>query len=121
MTDKEMNREIRKQRRLEKLQSNAPVCGTCGEADYRVLERHHVAGRKHDPATVVICRNCHRKVTDEQKDHPSCQPGAESPLHAIGLFLLGLADLLELIIEKLSEFGLALIERVAPETGEARP
>lgn len=117
MTDKELARETRKQRRLEKLRSNSPLCGTCGEADDRALERHHVAGRKFDPATMVICRNCHRKVTDDQKDHPAFKAGGDSPLHAIGLFLLGLADLLELVIDKLSEFGLALIERAAPQTG----
>lgn len=120
MTDKELAREIRKQRRLERLGSNLPVCGTCGETDERTLERHHVAGRKHDSATVVTCRNCHRKVTDDQKDHPAFNPAAAPVLHAIGLFLLGLADLLELAIEKLSAFGLVLIERAAPAGGEAR-
>lgn len=42
-------------------------------------------------------------------------------LHAIGLFLIGLADLLELILQKLTEFGLALIERAALKTGQAQP
>jgi hypothetical protein len=120
MTDKELAREIRKQRRLEKLGSNNPICGTCGECDYRVLERHHVAGRKHHSDTVVICRNCHRKVSDDQKDHPGCEPDTDQLLHAIGLFLIGLADLLELVLQKLTEFGLALIDRAASETGEAR-
>lgn len=121
MTDKELAREIRKQRRLEKLGSNDPICGTCGEPDYRTLERHHVAGRKHDPDTVVICRNCHRKVSDDQKDYADPAPGSDQLLHAIGLFLIGLADLLELVLQKLTEFGLALIERAAPATGETQP
>jgi hypothetical protein len=121
MTDKELAREIRKQRRLEKLGSNDPICGTCGERDYRTLERHHVAGRKHDPDTVVICRNCHRKVSDDQKAHPGFEPGSDQLLHTIGLFLLGLADLLELVLQKLTEFGLALIDLAAPQTGEAQP
>lgn len=121
MTDKELAREIRKQRRLEKLGSNAPVCGTCGECDYRVLEKHHVAGRKHDPDTVVICRNCHRKVSDDQKDHPTVEPGSDPMLHTIGLFLLGLADLLELVLQKLTEFGLLLIDQAALQAGEAQP
>lgn len=111
MTDRELAREIRKQRRLEKLGSDRPICGTCGERDYRTLERHHVAGRKHDPDTVFICANCHRKVTDDQKDHPAIGAKADAMLAAIGMFLLGLVDLLELVIEKLSAFGLALIER----------
>lgn len=119
MTDKELAREIRKQRRLEKLGTNSPICGTCGETDYRVLEKHHVAGRKHDPDTVIICRNCHRMASDDQKDHPAIGSDADAMLSAIGMFLLGLADLLELVIDKLASFGLALIER-AKLAGDAQ-
>ena len=36
-------------------------------------------------------------------------------LDSIGHFLLGLADMLRLIVEKLSAFGLALIERAMPK------
>ncbi len=118
MTDKELAREIRRQRRLEKLGSDKPICGTCGEADYLTLERHHVAGRKHDPDTVFICANCHRKVTDDQQDHPAIDAKADAMLAAIGMFLLGLVDLLELVIDKLSAFGLALIERANVAGGE---
>jgi len=119
MTDKELAREIRKQRRLEKLGTNSPICGACGEADYRTLEKHHVAGRKHDPDTVITCRNCHRKVPDDQKDHPAIDANADAMLSAVGMFLLGLADLLELVIDKLAAFGLALIER-AKLAGDAQ-
>lgn len=124
MTDKELAREIRKQRRLEKLGTNSPICGTCGESDCRVLERHHVSGRKYDPNTAITCRNCHRKVTDDQKGHPAIDANADAMLSAIGMFLLGLADLLELVIDKLAAFGLALIERAKlagdDQAGEAR-
>jgi hypothetical protein len=119
MTETEIKREIRKQRRLERLGSNTPICGTCGESDDRTLELHHVAGQKFDAATVPICRNCHRKVSDDQKDHPACPATADKYLHAIGLFLLGLADLLRLAIEKLVEFGNGLIARAAIADGRA--
>jgi len=121
MTDKELAREIRKQRRLEKLGSNSPLCGECGERDWRCLELHHIADFGCDDGTVILCRNCHRKVSDDQKGHPAFNPAADATLHSIGRFLLGLADLLRLAIEKLAEFGLALIERAAPQTAEVRP
>ena len=111
MTEKELAREIRKQRRLERLGTNEPICGTCGFSHDAALEKHHVAGRKHDSATAITCRNCHRIVSDDQKDHPAFDPAADSLLQTIALFLLGLADLLELAIEKLTEFGLALFDR----------
>ena len=117
MTDKELAHETRKQRRLEKLRSNSPHCGECGEGDWRCLELHHIADYGCDDCTVILCRNCHRKVSDDQKDHPAFDPAADPMLHAIGRFLLGLADLLRLAIEKLTAFGLALIERAAPQTG----
>lgn len=113
MDDIELARETRRQRRLEALGTNEPRCGTCGERDDRVFEGHHVAGRKNDSATVIVCRNCHRKVSDDQEDHPPFDKAADPLLQAIGHFLLGLADLLRLAIEKLSEFGHALIERAA--------
>lgn len=121
MTDNELAREIRKQRRLEKLGCNSPLCGECGESDWRCLELHHPADFGCDDGTVILCRNCHRKVSDDQKSHPAFDPAADPTLHAIGRFLLGLADLLRLAIEKLTAFGLMLIEQAAPIGGEARP
>ena len=118
MTDKELAREIREARRLERLRSNNHLCGECGEADSRCLELHHVADYGCDDGTVILCRNCHKKVTDDQKDHPAFDPDADPMLHSIGRFLLGLADLLKLAIEKLAAFGAALIERAALQTGQ---
>lgn len=61
-----------------------------------------------------MCRNCHRKLSDTQKDHPSALADGEPPyLERIGQFLLGLADLLEMLIEKMREYGMGLIEAAA--------
>jgi hypothetical protein len=109
-------REARKQRRLERLGTNEPRCGTCGEARWQCMEKHHPPGRARDPDTVVlICRNCHRVVSDDQKDHPPFNPEADKMLDMIGHFLLGLADMLRIVIEKLYLFGRTLIERAATE------
>lgn len=111
MRDDELRREIRKQKRLDALGTSEPRCGMCGESDWRTIEEHHVADHGRDDATVLLCRNCHRKVSDDQKDHPSFLPSADPMLDAIGHFLLGLADMLRLIVSKLYEFGSALIAR----------
>lgn len=102
--------ERRKQQRLAKLGSNNPICGACGENDWRCLEAHHPAGFGRDEATVNLCFNCHRKVSDDQRDHPSFDANAEPNLDRIGHFLLGLADMLALVVEKLKEFAIILIE-----------
>ena len=119
MTD-EFERERRQQKRFETLGTDDPRCGMCGYRDDRALELHHVAGRKHDDVTVILCRNCHRVVSDDQLDHPVATKNADRQLVAIGNFLLGLADMLRIIVEKLLEFGRILIgkadwhEEVAP-------
>ena len=102
--------ETRKQKRLETLGNNHPVCTICGEDDWRCIEQHHIAGRAYADELCNICRNCHRKLSDEQKDHPK-QIGKQSiKEEAIGHFLIGLADFLALLVIKLKEFGYHLIQ-----------
>ena len=103
--------EGRKQSRLHKLGTNSPRCAICGNTDWRVIEEHHVAGKKHDKRVVLVCANHHRILTYAQKDHPETEPNADEMLARIGNFLLGLADMFELIFERLREFGAALIAR----------
>lgn len=119
MKYEELERERRRQKRLERLGTNTPHCGICGEGDDRTLELHHVAGRQHDDTLVIVCRNCHRKVTDDQKDHPAFDPDADPMLPSIGHFLLGLADMLRIVMGRLHEFALALIDRSSRKEGEA--
>ncbi len=115
MTEAEIACETRKQRRLEILGTNTPRCGTCGENRWQCIEKHHPPGRVRDPHTTVLeCRNCHRVLSDDQRGHPAFEPNADPMLDTIGHFMLGLADMLRIIVEKLYEFGLALIARAAP-------
>lgn len=94
----------------ERLGIEDPVCAVCGEDRPVLLERHHVAGRKNDSATVILCKNHHALITDAQKDLPP--PTGDKPicLERIGQMLLGLAELFKILIEKLSEFGHYLID-----------
>jgi len=108
--------ERRKQRTLHKLGSNHPVCVLCGESDWRCLEAHHVGQEAYDHLTVILCRNCHRKASDAQWDHPGrIDDQTPSLLECIGHVLLGLADFFALLVGRLREFGLALIERAKAE------
>ena len=122
MNDTEHNKEVRKQRRLEMLGTNDPRCGMCGEGDWRCIELHHVAGRARHEATVRLCRNCHRKVSDDQKDHPPHDPNADPLLDTMGHYLFALADMLSRIVLQLYAFALALIERASPTpaSGQAK-
>ena len=112
----ELQRERRRQRAIERLGNDNPACAACGENDPLTLELHHVAGRAFDAATVILCRNCHRKLSDAQKDHPNRISEPPDPLESVGHFLHGLAEMFELIVQKLREFAAQLIER-ADENG----
>jgi hypothetical protein len=118
MDEKDLNREARLQRMHERLGVDHPRCIECGLDDVRCLEAHHIAGRKFDDATVILCRNHHRILSDDQKGHP--QPsGPEPTLHErVGHFLKGLADLFTLLVVRLNEYGDALI---AFAKSEAKP
>jgi len=123
MTPKELAREKRRQKYFERLGTSTPRCSGCGETDPRVFEAHHIAGRRYDSVTTPLCVNCHRKVTDDQHDHPDRNKGGDRFLEQVGHFLLGLADLLRLAIERLVAFGEALIERArtaSPKDAEVR-
>jgi hypothetical protein len=104
-----INKETRKQNRLEKLGTNEPRCKVCGESDWRCLEKHHIAGKDYDDDTATICRNCHRKLSDDQKDHPQKLEKKPDTLESIGHLLLGIADLFALLVDKLRECGEFLI------------
>jgi hypothetical protein len=114
--------ERRKQSRLHKLGTNTPRCARCGNSDWRVIEEHHPDSRKRDKLVVLLCANHHRIVTDDQKDHPPGAEGCDLFLLSVGNFLLGLADMFAIIIERLYEFGEALIalanERVLKPGGQ---
>lgn len=120
MSNEPTDYETRKQRRLRALGSNEPRCATCGEDRWQALELHHVAGQAHDETTIILCRNCHRVMSDVQRDHPPVQLSVDPRMEALGRFLLGLADMLRIVVEKLIAFGRELIARAA-ETGRVSP
>lgn len=110
MDKRKRERERRRQRRLERLGADRPVCTVCAEADERCLERHHIAGQEFGDELAIICRNCQRKLSDEQIDHPKAITKPPHKLERIGHFLIGLADLFRLIAEALKQYGNHLIE-----------
>jgi hypothetical protein len=111
MDEIERQREKRKLRAQERLGTDNPRCCICPEDNPHCLERHHIAGQAYGSDTIIVCRNCHRKLTDLQNDHPKSMGASPDLVESIGRFLLGIADLFELLIKKLREFGAALIAR----------
>jgi hypothetical protein len=123
MNKRDLNRERRRQRALERLGSNKPRCIFCDCDDPLALELHHIAGAAFDHEKVVVCRNCHRRLSDWQKDHALKQNDPPSDLERIAHFLEGLADLFEMLVERLREFAATLTQHVHDHFtgGEAQP
>lgn len=124
MNKRELNRERRLQRALERLGSNNPRCVVCGCDDPLALELHHLAGLAFGNDTVPVCRNCHRRLSDYQRDHSLGEAKQPSEIEPIRRFLLGLADLFEMLVKRLREFAakLAALDSCAdPQNREAQP
>ncbi|RYG97737.1 MAG: hypothetical protein EON58_09020 [Alphaproteobacteria bacterium] len=109
MDDIVTNAAIREQRAKRRNSSQAPQCRVCGEGHPACLEQHHIAGRANHDETHPICRNCHRKLSDQQLDHPAAISSPPTFAEIVGHYLLGLADMLLMIAESLVAFGKGLI------------
>ena len=114
MNQLELNRERRRQRALERLGTNNPRCPFCGIDEPLAMELHHIASRAFDDQLVPVCRNCHRVLSDWQKDHPPALADPPSDLERIGHALLGLADMFELLVKWLREHAKKLFETARP-------
>ena len=101
-----MDKDDRLEQQYRRLGTRNPICVCCAEQDPSCLELHHVAGRRQHEDVSIVCRNCHRKLSDQQLDH--VPPVAEEPSGqwaVIGHYLLGLCDLLAMVIAALRNFG----------------
>ena len=113
--EREIRRDARRRRALERLGTENPKCVFCPETDPLALELHHLEGQAFGNTMVIVCRNCHRKLSDRQKDHPEIIADPPDALESIAHFLLGLADLFELLVKKLREFARSAFEQGRPE------
>lgn len=111
MSETQMQRETRKQKALDRLGTDHPVCACCPMDDWRCMELHHLEGQRYGKTLVILCRNCHRILTDDQKDDPAPVGEPIHMLERIGRYLLGLANLLIQVAGKLKEFAYYLIEQ----------
>lgn len=119
-------KEKRIQRKRNELGSHNPNCCLCGEQDMTMLinapksifEEHHICGA-HDGETVVICRNCHARLTDEQLDWPIkiFDNSRTLEMKAVGFFL-GLASILEMLATLCKKYANALYNLIISVQGE---
>ena len=78
-------------------------CVACGEDDSRVLkEWHHVFSKAVGKETILLCHNCHDKITHDQNAFP---PSIRKH-NTIAYYLRTQGSLLELIGKKQKELSM---------------
>lgn len=108
----DLDRYIRRQRDLirdkrwsEEMIDRGSYCIICGrQTDPRVVEKHHVAGRRNDDQTITVCPTCHAHLSLKQRSWPEWWTRDDNPplLRAI-LLLLGLRDIIDLMSHNIDE------------------
>lgn len=95
---------------LRRLGGRNPACSSCMEDDPRCLELHHIAGRKFSDDVVCLCRNCHRKLSDDQIDHPTEKSGLRKSTLIQLRKLLGRADMFRDLAEQDEAEAISIFE-----------
>jgi hypothetical protein len=103
LTEEQRKQETRRQNAFERLGTDHPICACCGETDWRCMELHHLEGKDFGDTLIIVCRNCHRKLSDVQKDHPPRFGEPPKSNESFAHLLHGVADALSLIANKLRE------------------
>jgi hypothetical protein len=99
---------IRLERAYRRLGTRHPACVACGESYAHALELHHIGEQAHHDYLSIVCRNCHRKLTDAQQDRQAVV--AQTPTNeTIGRYLYGLADIFRMIAGALTQFARHLL------------
>jgi hypothetical protein len=114
--------EARRRKAEERLGDGNPKCIICPESDPIALELHHDWQKQYGKDTIRVCKNCHAKLSDAQKDHPPrIDDKPPTTIERIGHYLLNLADLLRLAATKLEEIGRSLIQYAADIAAKCAP
>lgn len=90
---------IEEKRAMEEIIQSGGCCLLCGyNEDPRILEEHHIAGRKNSDITITVCPNCHRKLSRKQYTwDKDWKKEGNSLLKKIAFLLLGFSAVLMLI------------------------
>lgn len=114
--DRDHRRAQRREGKHQRLGSPDPKCLNCGLLDVealmavsagrlprRLLEEHHLAGRRASSFTVTLCRNCHAVLTDWQEDWDGRLRRPATEDERLAALLQGLADWLWALARSLAE------------------
>jgi len=80
------------------------------------LERHHIGGKANDGSLlVIVCRNCHAKLSEGQRDSGVAlhSDPERTSLERLESVLRGLADFFALLVESLRGWADELVRTIS--------
>lgn len=114
MTKRYPDKETRREQAYRRLDTRDPVCAICGYAGHpAAMELAHIAPREFHGDKVPLCANCHRELSDAEKDYPYAPETDNPQMETIGRYLIALSDFLQMIARTLAQFGAWLVEQSA--------
>ena len=121
ITEAEMRFETFRQKAFDRLGTDEPQCACCLEIDECCLEAHHLEGEDFGKTLIIVCRNCHRKLSRAQRGHAAKFGEPPMTLETIAHLLLGVADYFRLIAAKLVEAAHYLLELAREQSLKCQP
>lgn len=115
--------ELRREKDYRRLRTRTPICLHCGYCNHpAAMELAHIAPRKFHDDAGVLCSNCHREMSDPEKDLSYAPQSINPEMETIGRYLLALSEWFIRIAETIAAFGRWLMEQaehVRPYQAEA--
>lgn len=89
----------------EEVLSRGSYCFTCArQIDPRVINNHHIAGRKNSDLTITVCPTCHSYLSLKQRSWPEYWTSDDNPpLVRVIMLLYGLRDVVGLVFRNINE------------------
>ncbi|RAN41000.1 hypothetical protein [Hyphomonas sp. GM-8P] len=104
--------ELRREKDYRRLGTRNPICLHCSYSNHpAAMELAHIAPRKFHDDAGVLCSNCHREMSDPEKDHPYAPQTINPQMEIIGRYLVALAEWFRRIAETIAAFGAWLLEQ----------
>lgn len=114
--------DIRREKDFRRLRTRTPICLSCGYCkSSSAMELAHIAPREFHDDGGVLCSNCHREVSDPEKDLSYAPQSANPQVETIGRYLIALSEWFLRIANTIAAFGEWLLnfaecsEAVEPE------
>ena len=103
--------DIRREKDYRRLRTRTPICLSCGYSkSSSALELAHFAPREFHDDAGVLCSNCHREMSDAEKDLSYSPQSANPQMETIGRYLIALSEWFLRIANTIAAFGEWLLD-----------